>query len=102
MNPSVFVQVQLLLGALSALLPLAPQSARDQLAGVLDLASQALRLTQAGARELDDLAVKLRGVRTEIEHMAEAGAIVTADRFDQAFERVRVASAAFRAALAQA
>jgi hypothetical protein len=102
MSPSIFVQLQLLLAAVSALLPFAPEAARAKLAGVLDLAAQALRATQAGARELEDLAGRLRAIRTDIERMAEAGQTVSPDRLDEAFERVRAASAAFRAALAQA
>lgn len=99
MTPSVFVQVQLLLGALSALLPLAPETLRERLAGVLDLAAQALRLTQAAARERDDLAEKLRRVRAEIEAIVASGAPITATRLDEAFARVQAASMAFRAAL---
>lgn len=101
MTGPVFVQVQLLLGAVSALLPMAPEPIRVKLAGVIDLAAQALRTVEAGAREVDDLAVKLRAVRDEIESLAETGRPATAVRLDEAFERVRAASAAFRAALAQ-
>lgn len=102
MNASVFVQVQLLMGALSALLPLAPEAMREKLAAVLDLAAQALRLTQAAARERDDLAEKLRRIRADIEAIVASGAAITPTRFDEAFARVQAASASFRAALEKA
>ena len=102
MNAQVFIQVQLLIGALSALLPMAPAELRARLAGVLDLAAAALRAAQAGAVELDDLVVKLRQARGEIERMVEVGRAVTPARLDEAFVRVTAASAAFRAALARA
>jgi hypothetical protein len=102
MSNPIFLQVQMLLAALSALLPLTPEGARAKLAGVLDLAAQALRIGQASTRELDDLAVKLLLVRNDIEAMAAEGRLVSPARLDEAFDRVSAASSAFRAALTQA
>lgn len=100
-NQPIFVQVQLLLGAVAALLPLAPEAVRGRIASVLDLAAAALRAVQAGAQELEDLTVKLRAVRADIERMVEDGRSVSPARLDEAFAKVAAASTAFRAAVAK-
>lgn len=99
---SLFVQVQMLMAGLSALLPLVPQKGRARVAEVLDLVGAALRLGAAVSSEVEDLAIKLREVRMDIERLAESGRPLTGDDFDVAFQRVRGASDAFRAALATA
>lgn len=97
----VMLQVQLLLAALSALLPLVPESRRARAAEILDLAVRALAFGNAVGANLDDLARKLAAVRADVEAMASAGREVSASEFDAAVDRVRAASAAFRAALAK-
>lgn len=100
MSNPVFVQIQFLLAAVAALLPMAPEAARARIAPVLDLAAQALRLVDAGARNLDELAEKLRRIRADIERLAESGGPVTPTQLDDAFARVQAASAALRNAAA--
>jgi hypothetical protein len=90
---NLILQVQLLLAALSAFLPLVPETQRTRAAAILDLAAQALAAGGAIATNVDDLAKKLADVRAEVEAIAASGAALT---------RVRDASAAFRAALAEA
>jgi hypothetical protein len=99
---SLFLQVQMLLAGLGAVLPLVPQKSRARVGEVLELVGAALRLGEAVSSELDDLAVKLRAVRLDIERLVESGRPLTGDDFDTAFQRVRGASDAFRAALAAA
>ena len=96
------MQLQLLLTALSALLPLAPEQYRVRIAEVLDIAAKALAAGGSVAANLDDLAAKLAGVRAEVEAMASAGHKVSEAELDAAMARVRAASAAFRAALREA
>jgi hypothetical protein len=99
---NMILQIQKLLAALSALLPLVPSEARARAAEILDIAAQALAAGGAVAANVDDLTVKLVAVRAEVEAMAAAGREVTAAELDAAVARVRGASAAFRAALATA
>ena len=100
--PSLILQVQLLLAALSAFLPLVPSRLRTAAAEVLRIAGDALSVGASVAHEVDDLAAKLAAIRTEIEAIAAAGRQVTADELDAALMRVRTASAAFRTALVEA
>lgn len=99
---NLILQVQMLLAALSAFLPLVPDERRARAAEILDVAAKALAAGGAVAANLDDLAAKLANVRGEVEAMAAAGRAVTADELDAAMGRVRAASGAFRAALAEA
>jgi hypothetical protein len=92
-------QVQLLLTALMAALPLVPESQRARISDVLDIAAKALAAAGGVAANADDLAHKLSTVRTEVEAMAAAGHHVTAEELNAALTRVRTASAAFRAAI---
>ncbi|MBL8535935.1 MAG: hypothetical protein JNM59_00870 [Hyphomonadaceae bacterium] len=96
---NMMLQLQMLLAALSAFLPLAPEDYRGRAAEILDAAAKALSLGASVAVNLDDLAAKLALVRAEVEAMAAAGRDVTPGEFDAAIARVRAASAAFRAAL---
>jgi hypothetical protein len=99
---ALMLQLQMLLAALSAFLPLVPADIRARAAGFLDLAAKALAAGGAIGANLDDLAAKLAAVRAEVETMAANGREVSADELDAAMGRVRAASAAFRAALATA
>lgn len=99
---SLILQVQLLLAALSAFLPLAPNRLRQSAVELIHVAGDALSVGASVAHEIDDLAAKLAAIRAEIEKMAAAGHQVSADELDAAMGRVRIASAAFRAALAEA
>jgi hypothetical protein len=99
---NLILQVQMLLAALSAFLPLVPEAQRTRAAAILDLAAQALAAGGAVASNLDDLATKLAGVRAEVEAIAASGRAVTDAEMDAALARVRDASVAFRAALAEA
>ena len=95
---ALILQLQLLLAALGALLPLVPEASRTRIAGLFDLAGQALRIGDAAASQADDLALKLAAIRADVERMAGAGVTVTPDRIDEAFARVAAASRAFRLA----
>jgi hypothetical protein len=99
---NLILQVQMLLTALSAFLPLVPEARRTRAAAILDLAAQALAAGGAVATNLDDLANKLATVRAEVEVMAAAGRAVTDAEMDAALTRVRTASTAFRDALTDA
>lgn len=96
---TILIQVQLLLGALSAFLPLAPAEARARAGEILGLAAKALAASVSVAANLDDLAAKLAAVRADIEARALAGQPIGDADMDAAMARVRAASAAFRAAL---
>lgn len=96
---NLMLQLQMLLAALSAFLPLVPDKQRTRAAEILDVAANALAVGGVVAVNIDDLAGKLAGVRAEVEAMAAAGRPVTAEELDEALIRVRTASAAFRAAL---
>ena len=95
---ALILQLQLLLTALGALLPLIPEASRARVAGLFDLAGQALRVGDTAAAHADDLAAKLAAIRADVETMAAAGQKVTPDRIDEAFARVTAASRAFREA----
>jgi hypothetical protein len=99
---AMMLQVQMLLAALSALMPLVPEQGRARAAEILDVAAKALAAGGAIAVNVDDLARKLAAVRAEVEAMAAAGRAATPEELDAAMARVRTASAVFRAALEQA
>jgi len=96
---NLMLQLQMLLAAFSAFLPLIPIEQRARAAEILDIAAKALAAGGSIASNLDDLAAKLAAIRAEVEAMATAGRQVTAAELDAAMMRVRAASAAFRAAL---
>ena len=98
----LLLQVQLLLAALSALLPLVPAERRSRAAEILDVAARALAFGGALTGNLDDLARKLAAIRADVEALAAADEPVSAAAFDAAMARVRAASIDFRAALAEA
>jgi len=99
---SFLLQLQLLLAALSALLPLLPDGLRARAGEILDVAGKALSLGGALSSGAEQLAQKLAAVRAEVEAMAAARHSVTADELDAAMARVSAASAAFREALQSA
>lgn len=99
---NLMLQLQMLLAALSAFLPIVPKEARARAAEILDMAAQALAAGGVVAANLDDLAKKLAAVRAEVEAMAASGRTLSGDDLDAAMARVRTASAAFRAALQEA
>ena len=94
---NLMLQLQMLLAALSAFLPLVPEESRERAAEVLTVVGKALSAGGAIATNLDDLAAKLAAIRAEVEAMA--GRHVTPEELDTAMNRVRAASAAFREAL---
>ncbi len=96
---NLMLQLQMLLAALSAFLPLVPSDSRVRVAEILDMAAKALAAGGVVAVNLDDLARKLADVRSEVEAMAAAGRVLTSEDLDAAMAHVRTASAAFRAAL---
>jgi hypothetical protein len=96
---NLVLQLQLLLAALSAFLPLVPDEYRVRASEVLDLAAQALAVGGSVAGNVDDLAAKLATVRAEVEVMVAAGRTVSDIELEAAMTRVRAASTAFRAAL---
>ncbi|MBI3439724.1 MAG: hypothetical protein HY054_13945 [Proteobacteria bacterium] len=93
------LQLQLLLSALSALLPLLPDALRTRAGEILDIAGKALSLGGMLSASGEDLAQKLAAIRAEIEAMAVARHVVSADELDAAMTRVSAASLAFREAL---
>ena len=93
------LQLQLLLAALSALLPLLPDALRVRAGEILGVAGKALSLGGALSTGAEELAQKLAVIRAEIETMADARHSVTADELDAAMARVSAASTAFRQAL---
>ncbi|MBL8530790.1 MAG: hypothetical protein JNK94_03555 [Hyphomonadaceae bacterium] len=95
----IIVQVQMLLVALSGLLPLVREEHRGRAGEILAFAGAVLKASGALAANASDLARKLTDVRAEVESMAESGRPVTAEEMEGAIARVRAASAAFRAAL---
>ncbi len=95
------LQVQLLLAALSAVLPLAPAGNRAHLAHVLETIAAALKLGQSAVEAGDNLAANFAALRGEVERMAALSAHASPDELETAFERVRSASAAFRSAYTQ-
>jgi hypothetical protein len=96
---NLMLQLQLLLAALSAFLPLVPDEYRNRAGEILDVAAKALTVGGVVGTNIDDLAVKLAAIRADVEAMAASGAMVTLEQLDAAMARVRTASAAFRAAL---
>ena len=96
---NLMLQLQLLLAALSAFLPLVPAEHRERAGEILDVAAKVLSAGAVIAPNLEDLAQKLAAIRAEIEAMAAIGQAITADQLDAAMTRVRAASAAFREAL---
>lgn len=96
---NLILQLQLLLAALSAFLPLVPPESRARASEILDMAAKALAAGGAVAGNVDDLARKLADVRADVEAMASTGHSVTPAELDAAMARVRAASASFRAAL---
>jgi hypothetical protein len=99
---NLMLQLQMLLAALSAFLPLVPADHRARAAEILDVAAKALAAGGSVATNLDDLAVKLSAIRAEVEAIASRGEAVSTAQFDAAMARVRAASADFRTALATA
>ena len=97
---NLMLQLQLLLAALSAFLPLVPTEYRERAAEIIDVAAKVLAAGSSVAGNADDLAAKLSAIRAEVEAMAIEGHAVSADQLDAAMIRVRAASAAFRDALA--
>jgi hypothetical protein len=96
---NLMLQLQMLLAALSAFLPLLPEDSRARAGEVLGIVGRALNVGGSIAGNLDDLAVKLMAIRAEVESMAQAGRGATADDLEAAMARIRAASAAFRDAL---
>jgi hypothetical protein len=96
---NLMLQLQLLLAALSAFLPLVPDEYRNRAGEILDVAAKALTVGGVVGANIDDLAVKLSAIRADVEAMAASGIMVTPDQLDAAMARIRTASAAFRAAL---
>jgi hypothetical protein len=99
---SMIVQIQLMLNALAAFLPLLPEAKRPRVAEAFDLLARALRTAEAGAELVDVLAPRLKALRQEIERMVEAGERVSPERLEAAFAHVTKASREFREALAAA
>lgn len=95
------IQAQLLLGALAAILPLAPAGNRAQLAHVLETIAAALKIGESAMDSAESLAVKFAALRGEVERMAAVTPHASPDELEAAFERVRSASASFRAAYTQ-
>jgi hypothetical protein len=95
------IQVQLLLAALSAVLPLAPEGNRAQLAHVLESVAAALKLGESALHSAESLAAKLSALRREVERMAAVSPHASAEDLESVFERVRNASTEFRAAYAE-
>lgn len=96
---NLVLQLQLLLAALSAFLPLVPDEHRVRASAILELAANALAVGGSVAGNVDDLAVKLAAVRSEVEAMVASGRTVSDTDLEAAMTRVRAASTAFRAAL---
>lgn len=96
---NLLLQLQLLLAALSAFLPLVPEEHRARAGEILDIVAKVLSAGGSIASNADDLAAKLVAVRAEVEAMATAKSAVSAEQLDAAMNRVRAASTAFRAAL---
>ncbi len=90
-------QMQAVLTVVSTVLPLTPAKHRATLASALDAIAAALQLGGLAAASAEDLAAKFAALRAEAESMARVGEA----EMEAAFERVRAASLAFRAAFAQ-
>lgn len=96
---NLMLQLQMLLAALSAFLPLLPDDSRARAGEVLSIVGRALNVGDSLAANLDDLASKLAAIRAEVEAMASAGRSASTEDLVAAMARIRAASAAFRAAL---
>jgi hypothetical protein len=96
---NLILQLQMLLAALSALLPLVPEENRERAAEIIDTVAKALAAGNSVGANLDDLVAKLAAIRAEVEAMASAGRDVSSEEMEASMARVRTASAAFRAAL---
>lgn len=90
-------QMQAVLTVLTAILPLAPAKNRTAIADALEAVAAALKLGDIAVAAASDLADKFAVLRAETEAMT----LVGEGELETAFERVRAASAAFRAAYAQ-
>lgn len=97
----LILQAQLLLAALSVILPLAPAEHRARIADILELAAKAIAAGAAVSANLQEASAKLAAVRRELEALAASGRPLGADDIDRVIARVRAASADFRAALAE-
>lgn len=96
---NLLLQLQLLLAALSAFLPLIPEQHRIRAGEILDVAAKVLAAGGSVATNMEDLSAKLAAIRAEVETIAASGREVSADELDAAMARVRAASSAFRQAL---
>jgi len=96
---NLILQLQMLLAALSALLPLVPEESRERAAEIIDTVAKVLTAGNSVGANLDDLAAKLAAIRAEVEAMAAVGRHVSGEELEASMARVRTASAAFRAAL---
>lgn len=96
---NLMLQLQMLLAALSAFLPLLPDDSRARAGEVLSIVGRALNVGNSLAANLDDLASKLAAIRAEVEAMASAGRSASTEDLDAAMARIRAASVAFRDAL---
>jgi hypothetical protein len=95
---TLILQMQMLLAAVAAISPLAPEALRPKLVAVFKLIGEALSAVDAGGAALERLAPKLSRIRREVESLAESGKPISADALDAALTRVSAASAAFRRA----
>lgn len=91
------LQLDLLLAAVSALLPLVPAQHRDRAADILDAARDAANAAAAIGAHLGDLSQNLAGLRSEIDAMGDRA--VTSEDMDRALLGASEASATFREAL---
>lgn len=96
---NLILQLQMLLAALSAFLPLVPEENRERAAEIIHTVAKALAAGSSVGANLDDLAAKLAAIRAEVEAMASAGRNVSGEELEASMARVRTASAAFRSAL---
>jgi hypothetical protein len=87
------LQLQLLLAAIAAFLPLAPAHAREKISVVIEAVSRILALGAAKASTPDATTRVLQTVRGEIERMAEEGPALTPDHLDEAMQKIEKAAA---------
>ncbi len=93
----LILQLQGVLAVLAAALPLVPVSNRASIAAALENIAGALRLGELAMDAAEALAGRFAVLQSEIAATAEIGEA----ELEAAFDRVRTASAAFRAAFAQ-
>lgn len=98
----LILQAQLLLTAISALLPLLPQRHQARAGQILGAVGSALAAGSAIAANAEDLSEKLASIRREIETIVADGRAIDAAVLDAAMTRLRAASAVFRDAIAAA